>query len=134
MAARRTVRVGLIGYGFMGKAHSNAWRQAPRLFDLPTEIEMSPLCGRDARALKKAAATLGWKKSASDRRTVVEDPEIDLVDVATPNDSHAEIALARELSMRGELGERLFHFCARYAQDWIVDPKFPARFASITSR
>ena len=55
MKKRRTLAVGLIGYGFMGKAHSNAWRQAPRFFDLPVELRMRTLCGRDARAVKEAA-------------------------------------------------------------------------------
>lgn len=59
MKSRRTLQVGLIGYGFMGRAHSNAWRQAPRFFDLPANVRMSTLCGRNARAVKKAAVTLG---------------------------------------------------------------------------
>ena len=175
MKSRRTLRVGLIGYGFMGRAHSNAWRQAPRFFDLPANVRMSTLCGRNARALKKAAATLGWEKCVTDWRAVVNDPEIDIIDISTPNDSHAEIAiaaaaagkailcekplardvgeaermagavgkarvvnmvchnyrrvpalaLAREMITRGELGDRLYHYGARYAQDWIADPQFP---------
>ncbi|HEY1582664.1 MAG TPA: Gfo/Idh/MocA family oxidoreductase [Chthoniobacterales bacterium] len=175
MTTRRRVRIGLIGYGFMGRVHSNAWRQAPHFFDLPAEIELGTICGRNSRAVKKAAASLGWKTCATDWRKVVDDSEIDLVDITTPNDSHCEIALAaaaagkailcekplacdlreaermaaavrkarvpnmvchnyrrvpalalaKEMIAGGELGERLFHFRARYAQDWIADPDFP---------
>ncbi|HEY5036861.1 MAG TPA: Gfo/Idh/MocA family oxidoreductase [Chthoniobacterales bacterium] len=175
MIAGRTLRVGLIGHGFMGRVHSNAWRQAPRFFDLAAAVQMKTVCGRNAKAVAQMAPVLGWEKSASDWRAVVNDPEIDIIDICTPNDSHAEIAiaaaragknilcekplalnvaeakrmlaaaerarvvhmvchnyrrvpalaLAREMIERGELGERIYHFRARYAQDWIADPKFP---------
>jgi len=175
MGARRTIQVGLIGHGFMGKAHSNAWRQAPRFFDLPAEVRLRTICGRDARALKKSAAQFGWEQCQTDWRAVVDNPAIDVIDITTPNDSHCEIALAaaaagkailcekplahslggakrmvdavrkarvvnmichnyrrvpalalaRQMIADGALGERLFHFRARYAQDWIVDPSFP---------
>jgi predicted dehydrogenase len=175
MGARRTLQVGLIGHGFMGKAHSNAWRQAPRFFDLPADLRLRTISGRDARGLKKSAAQFGWEKCETDWRAVVHDPEIDIIDISTPNDSHCEIALAaaaegkailcekplannvseakrmagavrkarvvnmvchnyrrvpalalaRQMIANGALGERLFHYRARYAQDWIVDPNFP---------
>jgi predicted dehydrogenase len=125
--------------------------------------------------VRKAAAAFGWERGESDWRSVVDDPEIDIIDISTPNDSHAQIAvaaaqagkailcekplgrhvaecermvaavkkarvvnmichnyrrvpalaLAREMIARGELGDRIFHYRARYAQDWIVDPGFP---------
>ena len=65
---KRTLVVGLIGYKFMGKAHSNAWRQAPRFFDLPAEVRMKTICGRDRRAVKKAADQFGWEAIATDWR------------------------------------------------------------------
>jgi predicted dehydrogenase len=175
MAARRTLQVGLIGHGFMGKAHSNAWRQASRFFDLPADVRLRTICGRNSAALKKSAAQFGWEKGETDWREVVDDPEIDIIDITTPNDSHCEIALAaaaagkailcekplahdvtdakrmcgavrkarvvnmvchnyrrvpalalaRQMIADGALGKRLFHYRARYAQDWIVDPSFP---------
>jgi len=175
MPEKRVLTVGLIGYKFMGKAHSNAWRQAPRFFDLPAEIRMKSICGREQAALGPAAAQLGWDQIATDWREVVADPEIDVIDICTPNDSHCAIAmaaakagkailcekplgrsvdeaeqmvnsvdrarvpnmacfnyrripaiaLAKEMLGRGEFGDRIFHCRARYAQDWIVDPKFP---------
>ena len=92
--AKTTYNVGLIGYQFMGKAHSNAYRQVGRFFDLPAEVRMRTLCGRDEAAVTKAAATLGWERVETDWRKVVADPEIDIVDIATPGNLHAEIAIA----------------------------------------
>lgn len=170
----KTLRVGMIGYRFMGKAHSNAWRQAPRFFPLAADVEMSTICGRDPNGVEEARKALGWSKASVDWRAVVEDPEIDIVDINTPNDSHAEIAIAaakagkhilcekplgmtvdqckamldavkkakvvhmvchnyrripaiahaRKMIEEGAIGD-VFHYRARYAQDWIVDPEFP---------
>lgn len=90
----KTFRVGMIGYRFMGKAHSNAWRQAPRFFPLKAGVEMATICGRDAAEVEAARARFGWEKAATDWRAVVNDPNIDIVDITTPNDSHAEISIA----------------------------------------
>jgi len=159
----------------MGRAHSNAWRQAPRFFDLPADVRMAVLCGRDAAATREAAAKLGWENAATDWRAVVDDARLDALDICTPNDLHAEIAiaaaragkaiicekplarnlrealqmvgavksarvtnmlchnyrrvpaiaLARQMIERGEMGKRVYHFRARYAQDWIADENFP---------
>ena len=92
--AARTLAVAMVGHAFMGAAHSQAWRTAPRFFDLPLEPTMSVLCGRDARRAAEAAARLGWAESATDWRAVVARDEVDLVDICTPGDSHAEIAIA----------------------------------------
>ena len=88
------LRVGMIGYAFMGAAHSQAWRTAPHFFDLPLVPEMSVVCGRNAAGVAEAAARLGWANHATSWRSVVEDDGIDLVDVCTPGDTHAEIAIA----------------------------------------
>ncbi len=167
--------IGLIGSNFMGKAHSNAWRQAGRFFDLPARLRLKTVCGRNAEKTAAAADTLGWEAATTDWRTVIADPEIDVIDIATPNDLHAEIAvaaaaagkailcekplgldvaecermvaavegagvvnmvchnyrripavaLAKRMIDRGDLGDRIYHFRARYAQDWILDPSFP---------
>jgi len=90
----KTFRVGLIGYQFMGRAHSNAWRQAPKFFDLKANIEMHTICGRNAAAVQTARAKLGWQFAATDWREVVESPLIDIVDIATPNFAHKDIAIA----------------------------------------
>jgi predicted dehydrogenase len=170
-----TLNIGMIGYAFMGRAHSNAWRQVGRFFDLPVDVHLHTICGRTTSAVEKAAARLGWDNVSNDWRAVVADPGIDVVDITTPNDSHAEIAvaaaaagkavicekplgmdvaeceqmvaavkvakvvnmvchnyrripaiaLARQMIENGDLGERIYHYRARYAQDWIIDPDFP---------
>ncbi|MCW5935843.1 MAG: Gfo/Idh/MocA family oxidoreductase [Fimbriimonadaceae bacterium] len=91
---RPCLTIGLIGYQFMGRAHSNAYRQVGRFFDLPVEIRMKTVCGRHEAAVREAAQSLGWEGFATDYRQVLEDPEIDVVDIATPGDSHCEIAVA----------------------------------------
>nr|WP_286132022.1 Gfo/Idh/MocA family oxidoreductase [Clavibacter michiganensis] len=88
------LRVALIGNGFMGAAHSQAWRVAPRFFDLPLRPEMTVLVGRDAARAEDAAEQWGWAQSSDDWRSVVARDDIDVVDIVTPGDSHAEIACA----------------------------------------
>jgi predicted dehydrogenase len=90
----KTLRVGMVGYRFMGKAHSNAWRQAPRFFPLKAHIELHTICGRQAAGVQAARAQFGWEKASTDWREVVESPLIEIVDICTTNDSHAEIAIA----------------------------------------
>jgi predicted dehydrogenase len=90
----RPLRVAMIGYAFMGAAHSQGWRSAHRFFDLPAVPEMSVLCGRTESAARDAARKLGWTEAATDWREVVGRDDIDVVDVCTPGDSHAEIAIA----------------------------------------
>ena len=88
------MRVAMIGYAFMGAAHSQAWRTAPRFFDLPETPELAVLCGRTAAAAEAAAHRLGWAEWATDWRDVVTRDDVDVVDICTPGDSHREIALA----------------------------------------
>ncbi len=170
----KTLRVGMIGYRFMGKAHSNGWRQAPHFFPLDADIEMHTICGRNPDGVAAAAKELGWANTSTNWKEVVENPDIDILDINTPNDSHAEIAIAaanagkhvlcekplgmtvdqcqemvdaveknkvvhmvchnyrripaiahaKKMIEDGTLGD-IFHYRARYAQDWIVDPNFP---------
>ncbi|SNS90600.1 Predicted dehydrogenase [Geodermatophilus pulveris] len=89
-----TLGVGLIGYAFMGAAHSQAWRTAPHFFDLPVRPALTVLAGRDAVRVADAAARLGWSSTETDWRRVLERDDVDLVDVCTPGDTHAEIAIA----------------------------------------
>ncbi len=91
---RPALRVGMVGYAFMGKAHSHAWRTANRFFQLPLDVDMRVVSGRDAEAVEDARRTLGWQESETDWRRVVARDDIDLVDVCTPGDTHAEIAIA----------------------------------------
>src|SRR3954466_15434147 len=91
---RPALGVGLIGYAFMGAAHSQAWRTAPHFFDLPLRPELTVLAGRDAGRVADAAQRLGWSSTETDWRRVIERDDVDLVDVCTPGDTHAEIAIA----------------------------------------
>lgn len=88
------MRVAMIGHGFMGAAHSQGWRTAPRFFDLPVRPEMHLLVGRDAEKTDAAAEQWGWSATATDWRAAVERDDVDVVDIVTPGDTHAEIALA----------------------------------------
>jgi len=84
----------MVGYGFMGAAHSQGWRVAPRFFDLPAQVSMNVLVGRHADAVDAAAQKWGWAESATDWRTLLDRDDIDIIDIVTPGDSHAEIAIA----------------------------------------
>jgi predicted dehydrogenase len=86
--------VGMVGYAFMGAAHSQAWRTAGRFFELPLQPRMTALCGRSEDQLRSAASQLGWASVETDWKTLVRRDDIALVDVCTPGDSHAEIAIA----------------------------------------
>ncbi len=89
-----TLGVGMVGYAFMGAAHSQAWRTAGRFFDLPLAPAMVALAGRNQTAVTAAAAKLGWASTETDWRRLLSRADVDLVDVCTPGDSHAEIAIA----------------------------------------
>lgn len=88
------IGVGLVGYKFMGAAHSNAYRQVERFFDLDDAPRMRALCGRNEAAVKDAAAKLGWEGHETNYRRLIERDDVDLVDVATPGNTHREIAVA----------------------------------------
>lgn len=94
-SSRPTLGVAMIGHAFMGAAHSQAWRSAPRFFpDLPCEPVMRVAVGRDGARAAAAAERLGWAESSDDWRAVIARDDIDVVDVCTPGDTHAEIAIA----------------------------------------
>jgi predicted dehydrogenase len=100
------INVALIGYKFMGRAHSNAYRQVVPFMSPALEPRMKVLCGRDPEAVRQAASELGWEETSTDWREVVERPDIDLVDVSTPGDSHAEIAIAAARAGKAVLCEK----------------------------
>ena len=92
--ARPELGVGMVGYGFMGAAHSQAWRTAPHVLDLPLTPRMVALCGRDAAAAGAAARRYGWAGAESDWRALIGRPDVQLIDICAPGDAHAEIAIA----------------------------------------
>jgi predicted dehydrogenase len=90
----RVLGVGMVGYAFMGRAHSQAWRTVGHFFDLPFTPRMAAICGRDATAVAAAADRLGWPATETDWKRLIERDDVDLVDVCTPGSSHAEISIA----------------------------------------
>jgi len=173
--AKKEVGIGLIGYAFMGKTHSNAYRQVDKFF---TDLEVKPIlraiCGRNEANVARAAEQFGFESYETDFRKLIDRPDIDIIDVSSPGNEHlpmaiaaaqagktvfcekplgnnlnearhmmeaAEaakvvnmvcfnyrrvpaIALAKRMIEDGTLG-RIYHFRARYLQDWIADPNFP---------
>ncbi len=87
------VRVGMIGYKFMGKAHSNAWIRVNQFFNVGVKAVLRAVCGRNESAVRGFAENWGWESVETDWRWLVSRPDIDVVDIATPNDTHAEIAI-----------------------------------------
>ena len=88
------IGVGLVGYKFMGRAHSNAYRQLPRFFDVDPSPRMAAICGRDKAGVKEAAESLGWESYETDYRRLIARDDVGLVDVVTPGNTHREIVLA----------------------------------------
>jgi predicted dehydrogenase len=100
------INVALIGYAFLGRAHSNAYRQVVPFFSPRLTPRMRVLCGRTKAAVDRAARRLGWEESATDWEAVVARKDIDLVDISTPGDSHAPIAIAAARAGKAVLCEK----------------------------
>ncbi|MCG3197684.1 MAG: Gfo/Idh/MocA family oxidoreductase [Candidatus Omnitrophica bacterium] len=92
--SKKPLNVAVIGYGFMGRAHSNAYRKVGNFFDLGYDIRMKAACARSKDKVEAFASQWGFESTETDWRKLVERKDIDLVDICTPNDSHREIALA----------------------------------------
>ncbi|MCF6472299.1 Gfo/Idh/MocA family oxidoreductase [Nonomuraea sp. MG754425] len=111
MSDRTTIGVGMVGYAFMGRVHSQAWRSVGAFFDLPLTPRMAVLAGRSKEPTEAAAAQLGWAAVETDWRVLVERDDV-------------QIVVARRYVEQGRIGE-IRHVRAQYLQDWIVDPEFP---------
>lgn len=92
--AKKILNIGMVGYGFMGRTHSNAFLQAGRYFDLACQPALKAVCARNAERAEAFAANWGYQSIETDWRRLVERTDIDLIDIASPNDTHAEIAIA----------------------------------------
>lgn len=114
----KQLNVGLIGYGFMGRAHSNAFRKAGNFFDLPYTLNLKAVCARNEDKVKEFAQRWGYESCETDWRRLLAREDIDLVDIACPNNMHREIAMAaakagkmilceKPLSMNGPEGLKM---------------------------
>ena len=90
----KPLRIGLVGYGFMGRTHSNAYRQVNQFFDSGYRPVLKAVCGRDLAKVERFAAQWGYESSEADWRRLLDRSDIDAIDIASPNDTHAEIAIA----------------------------------------
>ncbi len=90
----RPLRIGLIGYGFMGRTHSNAYRRVGNFFDADLQPELTAVCGRDKDKLAAFARRWGYASTEESWEALISRKDIDVIDIATPNNTHAEIALA----------------------------------------
>ncbi|PPH23165.1 dehydrogenase [Rathayibacter rathayi] len=94
MSNDRALRVAMVGTAFMGRTHSHAWRTASRFFPLPLRPELAVLVGSNPDSTAERAERLGWSEASTEWRAVIARDDIDLVDICTPGDTHAEIAIA----------------------------------------
>ena len=174
MAPLQPLNIGMIGYGFMGRTHSNAYGQVNKFFKLAHHPVLKVVCGRDEARTREFAQNWGYESVETDWRKVVERKDIDVIDICTPNNSHKEIAiaaaragkmilcekplsmdvseglemvkavesaqvpnmvwynyrrvpaatLAKQLLDEGKLG-RIFHFRAKFLQDWTISAELP---------
>lgn len=103
MKDKKHIRVGLVGYRLMGRAHSHAYRDYPFYFDTDVVPVMQAIAGRNEEKVRVAASKMGWASYETDWRRLIERDDIDLIDIVTPNDTHAEIAIAA-----AEAGKHVF--------------------------
>src|SRR5947209_6394944 len=102
----KTLNIGMIGYGFMGRAHSNAYRRVPNFFDLQYTPVLKAACGRNAEQLKAFAGKWGYESTETDWRKLIERKDVDVIDICTPNNTHKEIALAAAKAGKAILCEK----------------------------
>src|SRR5579884_933309 len=141
------IGIGMLGYAFMGKAHTNAYKTLPYMVYPPPAIpHLVAIAGRNEEAVREAAHRYGYERYYTDWQQLIEDSRVQLFDNGGPNDLHAEpciaaaqavkhivafnyrfvpaIRQAYELIKSGALGQ-IYHFRAIYLQEWIADPNFP---------
>ena len=93
MPERKPLRIGLVGYGFMGRTHSNAYHQVNRFFDTEYRLDLKAVCGRDRGKVEQFASQWGYQSAETEWRKLVDRADIDVIDIASPNDTHSEIAI-----------------------------------------
>ncbi len=106
MSAKKPLNVGIIGYGFMGRTHSNAYKRVNDFFDVPIRPVLKAVCGRAGDGVKAFAEQWGYESVETDWRKLVLRQDIDLIDICTPNNTHAEIAIAAASAGKSILCEK----------------------------
>ncbi|REF37835.1 Gfo/Idh/MocA family protein [Thermasporomyces composti] len=94
MTSKQTLGVGMVGYAFMGQAHSQAWRTLNAAFDVPYAIDMAAICGRTEEKVRAAAEKYGWRSYETNWQALIERDDIGLIDICSPGGNHAEVAIA----------------------------------------
>ena len=113
------LNIGLVGYGFMGRAHSNSFRKVGNFFPVDRRIVLKAVCGRDAAKTQAFAANWGYESAERDWRALVARPDIDLIDIAAPNNVHAEIAIAAAKAGKMVLCEKPLAMDAGQAREMV---------------
>src|SRR5260221_2034196 len=120
MNKKKKLNVGLVGYGFMGRTHSNAFGQVNNFFDLEFEPVLKAVCARDASKVKPFADQWCFESVETDWRQLVERKDIDLIDIASPNDTHAAIAMAAAAAGKMVLCEKPLALNGREAEQMVA--------------
>jgi myo-inositol 2-dehydrogenase/D-chiro-inositol 1-dehydrogenase len=110
--SRKSLNVGLVGYGFMGRTHSNAFGKVNQFFDSEYQPVLKAVCARDAGKLSAFAEQWGYESTETDWRRLVERKDLDLIDIASPNNTHSEIAIAAARAGKMVLCEKPLGFNA----------------------
>jgi predicted dehydrogenase len=116
----KTLNIGLIGYGFMGRTHSNAFLQAPRFFDLPYRPVLKAVAARKEDRVRKFAENWGYESFETDWRDLIARKDIDVVDIASPNDTHREIAIAAAKAGKMVMCEKPLGRTAKEAEEMVA--------------
>ena len=116
----KTLNIAIIGYKFMGKAHSNAWLQAQRFFDLPAKVVLKVACGRHEASVREFADNWGWEEIETDWRKVVARPDIDVIDISLPQHLHYEVALEAAKHGKHIFCEKPMCFTLAQAREMLV--------------
>src|SRR5205814_7832956 len=116
----KKLNIGIIGYGFMGRAHSNAYRKVNNFFDVKYQPVLKAACARNADNAKAFADKWGYESVETDWRKLIAREDIDLVDICTPNNSHAEIAIAAAKTGKMILCEKPLALNAREAEKMVA--------------
>src|SRR5438445_10516193 len=116
----KQLNVGIVGYGFMGRAHSNAYRRVNNFFDLKYQPVLKAACARSADNAKAFAEKWGYESVETDWRKLIAREDIDLIDICTPNNTHAEIAIAAAKAGKIILCEKPLALNAKEAEKMVA--------------